>query len=283
MPKVALYKSTLEGARDRASLSEEDLDRVSQLLQQIPSGMPRVELDDFPRALVSALLDDSKLRPAQRASIALYINGLSESDLNHDQLYNVKTRSPVDFGSTLAADTRRHPNVEIPWNGRWYPVIVRPVFTDDENKIGKVVHLYLTLGLGDQHRDIRWHVPPSMFVDEAGEACELTIMQVIEKFGFRRIQSKASDYNRRLVRCNQLAATPGLQVWIRGAVLEPRPRFWFSEGLSLRLLGTTEVPRRAVVEPSLDSEHTTRQMGIGTVGVVSPMPLVRVFSLDLKA
>jgi hypothetical protein len=70
-------------------------------------------------------------------------------------------------------------------------------------------------------------------------------------------------------------------------VLELHSKFWFSGGLSERPLGTPDVPRRAVVEPSLEA-------GIDAPGrnysafrrptdATSRLPLVRVFSLDTKS
>jgi hypothetical protein len=286
VPKIPLYKSTLEGARDRASLTDQELERVHSLISKLPSGMPRVELADYPMALVRAILEDSKLRPAQRAALTLYIYGVSETDLNHDHVYAMKVSNPIDFGSALSVDHRPQPNAEMHWNGRWYPVILRPVFTDDENKIGKVVHLKVSLALGDEVHELQWHVPLSLFTDDQGNPIELTVMQVIEHFDMRRSQSRAADYNTRLVRAAQLAASHGTQIWVRGAVLELQSRFWFGRGLSQRPLGTPSVPRRAIVEANLETgDGYSRQFGSSrrSGSNLSPMPLVRVFSLDTKS
>lgn len=50
-------------------------------IDKVPSGMQRVEMDDFPPSFLRAMLEDAKLKPNQRAAIALQLHGLQGSDL----------------------------------------------------------------------------------------------------------------------------------------------------------------------------------------------------------
>jgi hypothetical protein len=283
MPKLAVYKSLLESARDRASLSDEELDHVRALVDRLPSGMPRVELADFPMPFLRALLEDSKLKPNQRAVLALHIHGIREGGVDRESVYAMRVANPIEFGSTFAMFGRQGPNAELRWNGRWYPVVLQATFQEDENRLARIVSLEVALSLGDRVHPLKWLVEPTLFLDDTGSPVEMTVLDVIEQFGMRRLQTAAADHNLRLVRAERLGASSGTQVWVRGAVLELASRFWFSRGLSERPLGTPEVPRRAIVEPTLDTggDHfgaTYSRHGES----VSRMPLVRVFSLDTK-
>ncbi|MDB5297488.1 MAG: ATPase central domain protein, partial [Phycisphaerales bacterium] len=285
--KLAVYKSLLESARDRAALSDEQLAEVRQLVDAVPSGMQRVELDDYPMVFLRALLEDPKLKANQRAVLALHIHGVRES-LDRDTVYRLRVGNPIEFGSAFAMLGRQHPSAEFTWNGRWYPVVLQAAFQEDESKLAKVVYLQATLGLVDRTHQLTWHVDPALFVDERGEPRERTVLEVIERFGLRRLQLPAADHNLRLVRAERTAAEAGTQVWVRGNVVEPQSRFWFGSGLSERPLGTPEVPRRAVVEPTLGVEdrgeygYFGRSRAMAAEGT-SRLPVVRVFSLDLKA
>lgn len=286
MPRLAIYKSLLEQARDRASLSDEELERVRALVDKVPGGMQRVELNDYPMPFLRALLEDSKLKPNQRAVLALHIHGIRDTDADRENLYEITVATPLEFGTAFSMFGRQRANAELMWNGRWYPVILQATFQEDEHKLAKIVHLEAALALGHRVHPLRWRVNPGLFLNENSEPVERSILSVIEYFGLRRLQLPAADYNLRLVRAERLAGSSGTQVWVRGAVLELGSRFWFAGGLSERPLGTPEVPRRAIVEPTLDSNDE----GYGgyntfyrTPGeAVSRVPLVRVFSLDTK-
>lgn len=283
MPKLGVYKSHLEGARDRAVLSDEELDRVRAIIDKLPAGMPRVELDDFPLPFLRALLEDPKLKPNQRAVLALQIHGMRESDVEQKDVLSIKVANPIEFGSTLAMLGRDRHNAELPWNGRWYPVVVQASFQEDDHRLARVVSVQTELGLGDRTHPLAWLVDPAIFYDDEGDAVELTVMEVLQQFGLRRLQTPAAEHNLRLVRAERLAASAGTQVWVRGAVLELESRFWYREGLSERALGTPEVPRRAVVEPSLGGASNGRMAFRRTPDSISRVPLVRIFSLDTKA
>jgi hypothetical protein len=284
MPKLALYKSVLETARDRAALSDQDLEAVKALIDQLPSGMQRIELGDYPLGFLRALLEVPKLAPNQRAVLALHIHGIHGVQPDRDEIYQIKVGNPIEFGSTLAMFGRQHPSAELYWNGRWYPVVLQASFQEDEHRLVKVVNMSVSLAMGEHHQSLGWHIDPSLFLNEKMEPVERTVVEIIEQFGLRRVQTAPEQFNLRLVRAERLAASAGTQVWVKGAVLELDSRFWFTSGLSERPLGTSEVPRRAIVEPTLDSESahrgytSYRRPGEAT----SVLPLVRVFSLDLK-
>jgi hypothetical protein len=283
VPRLAIYKSFLESARDRSAMSDEELEHVRALVEKVPPGMQRVELNDFPMPFLRSLLEDAKLKPNQRAVLALHIHGMRDADVGNDDIYRIRAANPIELGSAFGMFRTDQPNAELAWNGRWYPVTVRAVFQEDEQRLARIVSLQVVLALGEQSHELGWMVEPAMFLDDKGAPAELTVLEVLEQVGLRRVQTPAADYNMRLVRAERLAASSGTQVWVRGAVLELQSRFWFSRGLSERPLGTPEVPRRAIVEPTLDlgGEHGSG-MFRRPRDAHSRVPLVRVFSLDTK-
>ena len=287
MPRLQIYKSLLETARDRAALSDEELEFVRALIDKVPSGMQRVELSDYPIGFLRALLEVPKLSPNQRAVLALHIHGIHDSDVDRDAVYDISVANPVEFGSTVAMFGRQQPNAELRWNGRWYPIMVQATYQEDEHRTVRIVHLGATLDLGDRTHTIQWLVDPALFSDDKGAPREMTIVEVLQEFGLRRVQTPAAEYNLRLVRAERLSASYGTQVWVRGSVLELATRFWFSRGLSERPLGTPDIPRRGIVEPTRDSEHAEAMYGGGAYGRArdadaTRIPLVRLFSLDIK-
>ena len=114
------------------------------------------------------------------------------------------------------------------------------------------------------------------------------MLEVLEKLGFRRLQTNAAAYNVRLVSAERMGGDAGRQVWICmwSSAFPPVLRFRFERGV----LGMDETPRRAVVEPTLadaDVEGGGFYPGSHHLGGwgegVSRLPFVRVFSLDTKA
>ena len=285
MPRLQIYKSLLESARDRAALSDEDLAVVRALLDKVPPGMQRVELNDYPLSFLRALLELPKLSPNQRAVLALHIHGIRDGEVDREHIYGIRVANPVEFGSALAMFGRKQPSAELKWNGRWYPVLLQARFAEDDQRLARVVRVEVMLNLGDHLHQLAWPVEPAMFCDATGAPAEPTVLEVIERFRLRRVQMPAAEYNLRLVRAARLAAAHGTQVWVRGAVLELASRFWFHRGMSERPLGTPDTPRRAIVEPWLDSPMGAAIHG-GYADLdedgVSRVPLVRVFSFDTK-
>lgn len=282
--KLMIYRSNLEAARDRASLTDDEARHIDQLLHG-QSGTVPVDVDHLPMAFARSLLEDPKLKPNQRAAIALHVHGMRADSVDHEKLYDVRVGTAVEFGSAFTTLDRRHPNAELSWNGRWYPVIVQVDLREDESKLVKHVLARVTLGMGASTYDIHRPLDPLIFQGDDGPR-ELTVLQVLEHLGFRRLQTSASEYNVRLVNAERLAADAGTQVWVKSAVLEFGRSFWRSD-LSELPLGTPEMPRRAIVEPTLEVEQRDSFHYGGVQKIfgesVSRMPFVRVFSLDNKS
>ena len=285
MAKFQIYRSNLDAARERCTLSPEEHAQLDELVAN-QTGSIAIDVETLPIPFARALLQDSKLRPNQRAILTMYVHGLKSDDLDWDRVYRLRVSSPLEFGSAVSSMTRGKANAEMFWNGRWYPVMMLIDLHEDEQKLAKNVSIRVSLGMGQTTRDVVWPLHPQVFLDESGEPVELTVLEVMEKLGFRRLQIPPAQHNLRLLNAERLAASEGTQVWVKASVLGVRARHWFGAGLELLPLGTEDVPRRAVVEPVLDAdEHGHAHYGgFRTLFAesVSRVPLVRVFSLETK-
>ena len=287
MAILALYKSILESARDRASLSDEELAFVRDRISEMPAGVQRIEMRDYPLPLLRKILEDHRLRPEQRASLGLFIHGMRDVTSDRSAIYDLKVANPIEFIAMFSTLGQSQPNAELPWNDRWYPVILASDMTHDERRDDKRVFLQAELALDSYSHTLQWYVDPAMFLDEEGRPSEVSILDVIQQLGFRAVQIRAVDHNIRLQSAERLAALSGTQVWIKGSVADLGSRFWFGAGLNCRPLGTLEVPRRAVLEPKLEGDNGGYYRGGHGGGAptiwATRLPLVRVFSLDFKS
>ena len=285
MPRLRIWKSNLERARDRCELTADEAARIEKMLGG-KTGDVTIEADELPPAFARALLDDGKIKPYERAILALRVRGMSAGQFDIDALYDTDVGDPVEFASILTAASRTQPNAELSWNGRWYPVIVLAKL-HEEDRLVKHASAEVELGLGEQKLTYSRAIDPGLFLGIDGSTRSCSVLDVLEQLGFRRLQTNASAYNLRLVSSERWGAMVGEQVWVDGAVLE-RTRSWLSMGgLSTVPLGTEELPRRAVIEPRLTDRdereefHLVRRLS-GYGETVSRLPLVRLFSLDLK-
>lgn len=283
MATVRIWKSLLERARDRARLSASELHQIDELLSA-STGETLIDLRTLPKSFMRALLDEGKLKPNERAAIALSVLGMRTDQFAVQQLYETVVGGPIEFGSILIAFARSQLNSEIHWNGRWYPVMASASIIEEE-KTAKGAQLEIQLGVGKDTIQYRVPVNPAWFVEPDGTRRELTVLQVLERLGLRALQIPASTYNLRLVAAERLSAEAGRQMLLTGSVLEVG-RHWYNIGLSELAMGTASLPRRVVVEPSLTDEGHGDGYYPGRASEfderTSRLPLVRIFSLENK-
>jgi hypothetical protein len=229
------------------------------------------------------LLDDSRLLPGQRASVAMQIFGMTHNDTDREAIYQTAVSSPVEFGSTFVALGGRTPNAELFLNGRWYPVTLHVQFLEDRNKISRGVYLYCTLSFCECAYTTGHMIYPDMFLDEGGQSRERTVLDVLHYFGYRQLQTSAADFNLKLVRAERTARETGKLVLVRGPVVVDSTSWW--KRFESRALGTPALPRKAIVDPELEVSEDQRSYhsNYGQESQAwSRLPFLRVFSLDLK-
>jgi hypothetical protein len=288
MAKLRIRCDVLEQAKDRGNLTVEERSKVEKILAGAGGKGPvSAEVADYPLAFLKALLDDARLSPNQRAVVAMQVHGMvATSKVDRDAVYETPVSNPIEFGSVFATMGGKSPNVEMFLNGRWYPVVLHVQFPNnkEDDYLGKGVVLYGCLSLCEVKYRVSYYVYPELFLDEAGDRQERTVLDVLNQFGFRRLQATPAEFNLKLVRAERAARQNGQMVMVSGPVLEHCSLFWWSHFQS-RALGTAEMPRRAVVEAELEVPENQRSH-FAPYGqsreAASRLPFVRVFSLDTK-
>jgi hypothetical protein len=290
MAKLRIARDVLERAKGRSNLTNDEKAALEQVLgpgDGDGKGSVTADVAAFPPAFLKALLDDARLSPNQRAVVAVQVHGMSGGKGDRDAVYDTPVANPVEFGSVFAALGFKSPNCELFLNGRWYPVTMNVQFPSGKcgDYLGKGVNLHGRLSVCEYNYGVSYYIYPSFFRDEAGQRQERTVLDVLNHFGFRKLQTPPAGFNLKLVRAERTAREPGRLVLVSGPVLENCSYLWWSQFQS-RSLGTPERPRKAVVEPELEVSESERGHNAvyGQVrDAVSRLPFVRIFSLDAKA
>ena len=286
MAKIRIRRDVLEQARRRGNLSDEERRAVDRLLGESPNGKGAVQANvaEYPLSFLRALLDDARLTPNQRAVVSMHLYGMSGTDGDRGAVYDTVVANPVEFGSTFMALGNKSPNCEMFLSGRWYPVLMHVQFLEDDCHLSKGVFLHATLSLCEFSYSVSHYVYPELFLDDSGQRRERTVLDVLNHFGLRKLQTSAAEFNLKLVRAERAAREQGKLVLLSGPVVQLSSPYWWAR-LESRALGTPELPRKAIVEPELEVSQENRHY-YAPYGQnqqqVSRLPFVRVFSLDTK-
>jgi hypothetical protein len=286
MQKIEIKKDWIMRAKERAVLDASELTTVNGYVSQSGIHSFDLELKNLPDPIWRAMLDDAKLPAKIRSAIALHVFGMRQGDVRLESVYATSVESAVEFGTTLQLVVGRSPNAELRLNGRWYPVIITVQFLEDEQKWTRGIQVSSSLRLGDHTFLITHYVGRSLFLDESLEPRPQTVLVILEKFGYRALQTGATEFNLRLVKAERAAATPGELVMVTGSVIIPSRYLWWQE-FETQALGTEDMPSRCVIEPALEVNadalrgyHGIRQTSEETQ---SRLPFVRLFCLETKS
>src|ERR1043166_3768752 len=140
MAQLKIQREWLEEAKQRSNLTDQEKAQVEKILGEgSAKGQISADVSDFPSSFLHALLDDARLTPNQRAIVSMEIHGMSQSKVDRDKVYHAVVETPVQFGSMFSNLGAKSPNVEMFWNGRWYPVIMHVQFLKNEKHLSKSV------------------------------------------------------------------------------------------------------------------------------------------------
>ena len=290
MPKIRIRKDVLEQARRRGNYTDGERHTLEKLVgppaecEKLKGSLP-ANPADFPVAFLRAMLDDSRLTPNQRAVISMQLYGMSGTEVDRDEVYETGVANPVEFGSTFVALGSKSPNCVIFLNGRWYPVLMHVQFLEDDSHLSKGVLIHGTLSLCEFSYSVSYFIYPELFLDDAGRKRDRTVVEVLNQFGFRKVQTSAAEFNLKLVRSERAAREQGKVTFVTGPVVVLSSPYWWAK-LESRALGTPELPRKAIVEPELEVAEENRRYYspyAGNQQAMSRLPFVRVFSLDTKS
>jgi len=282
--KVSLKRAWITRSAARAVVSPEEKMLVDQLIKSMSNKSSiGVALTDCPKVFWRAVLDEPNLTPGVRSSISLFVFGMSADDVDLDKAYDIQVESPIEFGNALQLLTNSRYNVEFLLNGRWYPIRLGVKFHEDAEKVVKCVSVCANLIVGDRNLQETHYITKDTFLNEFGAAQSLTVIELLELKGFRRLQTPAADFNLKLVRAQHASNTPGQVVLISNSVVASDAARWW-QSINVRPLGTAESPAVCIVDADLECEgegryvyHQYRGDNEGTL-----LPFVRVFSLETK-
>lgn len=288
MAKLRIGREILKNALERAVLSENEKAGIEKLIAGAAvKGPVHADVAQLPQPCLKALLDDSRLTPNQRAVIVMHVHGMSGNLApQREYVYNTIVSNPVEFGSTFAMLGSKTPNAELFLNGRWYPITLNVQFLNDNregNHLSKGVMLHGTLSMCETAFGFSRYIYPDLFLDDAGQQRERTVLQVLNHFGYRGVQAQPGEFNLKLLRAERMSRERGKQVLVSGPVVTISNR-WLP-GPESRALGTLEMPRKCVIEAELEVAEEQRNYYApygGSQEGVSRLPFVRVFSLDTK-
>jgi hypothetical protein len=283
MAQLKIQREWLEEAKHRSNLSNREKAQVEKILGdgQV-KGQISADVSEFPPSFLHALLDDARLTPNQRAIVSMEIHGMSQSKLDRDKVYDAVVETPVQFGSTFSTLGGKSPNVEMFWNGRWYPVIMHVQFLKNDKHLSKTVLLYAHLSICEISYCVTHAIHPEFFLDDTGHRRERAVIDVLSQLGLRKLQTTPTDFNLKLLKAERMSRETGTVVMVTGPVLRAATYAWWSR-IESQALGTPEFPRKAVVEPELEVNENQRNYYAPQGGETpSRLPFVRVFSLETK-
>lgn len=285
MRKFELKRSWITRARKRAVLEPQEIEKIDALMKANKSAATiHASINEFPKIFWQAMLNEANLHASIRTAITLHLFGMREGACNLDSMYQVEVESPSEFGNALQLSNSAL-NAEININGRWYPVSLWTEFLDDQEKVTYAVRLNCSLVIGDRSFSSTNFIAREVFVDGAGNKVTRSLLEVLERFGYRRLQTSASEYNLRLVRAERLSTEWSKVVDVSNSVVAPARYSWW-RGFEIQSLGMEEMPSRCIVESELEVDEDSRHSYHSNYRSSSPqshLPFVRLFSLETKS
>ena len=283
MASLKLQRESFLQALAKAQLPPAELKAVTEL---VGTGAKTVnvviKVDDLPKEYLAALLDEPELNANQRALVSMRVHGLRGNREEFERIYDSVVTSQMDFASTFAALGVKNPNCEYYLNGRWYPITLGAQCRSDDMKLFVSVTLSGVVAIGDIREHVFYSIRPHVFHGEEGQPMEKTVRQVLHELGLRPLTVPASEYNLKLMNAERRSRDTGRAIWIRGPVLIHNSFSWWSR-VESRALGSSESPRRGIIEPDLEAGEGDRGYYPGsTEEHTSRLPFVRVFSADTK-
>ena len=286
MAKLTLKKDIFTRALAASQLDDSERSLLETISANSSNSKSSVSANvrEFPRPFLHALLDDSRLTANQRAVISLQIFGMAKADVDCQKIYQTKVSSPIEFGSTFALLGGRAANCEVFLNGRWYPVTMGVNFLKGHKNEINSVAIHAGLRMCETAFGIHHFVYSDLFIDDAGAPRERTVLEILQYFQLRPIQTNSADFNLKLVRAERLGRETGSQMLVTGPALADSESYFGTKFIS-RSLGTTESPRKVIVEPELEVSEDRRAhySHYGNEDVQSKLPFIRIFSLDTKS
>lgn len=271
--KTSIAVSKLQTACHGDNVSADSRAVVEEIIAKAKNTTVNVDVTTLPQSVIENLLKE-KLSSGQAKMLGLALHGAHG---NTDALFSAVISSPSELHGALSGlDADGAPNAEALINGRWYPVALSSTLATvwgDSNK-------YCSFGVTVQISDFRHHMKSNVydedFLDAQDQPVSMTVSELLDKYGFRQLQSDIKDHFENLQLADRLQLKHGHPMVVVGKVMMVEERSWF-RGVDSVDLGTPAIPANVVVEGEMES--TSRG---DSPSAAFKLPFVRIFSLERK-
>ncbi len=229
-----------------------------------------IDTQKVPAGFLQFLYDVAELTEKQRVSIHASIHGVSaDSDM--------VCRKPSDVATFInALKINQNYNAEIEIGGRWYPLALKAKYESPSQFCPAMTTISATLMAFDLVYQKTWAILDYFFSDATGDGMAMSGKDILQKLGLRFLQSDITEFEVRCKRAQAVGSYNGNLVACTGRALMFQHIGYGSELVSVEL-GTTDTPKKVIIESDLESGGRGRERMDATV-----LPFIRIFSLDLK-
>lgn len=241
-----------------------------------PGDMTSLDTRTMPSAFLKFLVEDEllDLTPPQRSKLYLAVHGThADADMLCSKPADVHT-----FISSLRAQGTY--NAEVKILGRWYPVLLKSTYHAPKDGWPAHTNVEGKLKLVDVQYPLHFMVTSQHFKDDVDETVPVPGKEVLAWFNLRHITQNVIEYDRRCGHAEEVRTRVGKLVGCRSSVLAAVPGQFGSMNIIEVPLGSVEVPKKVVIDDELEAQNARHTFD--TREVVSVLPFVRAFSLDLK-
>lgn len=242
------------------------------------AGFSYLDIAKFSSEALGCLLN-MRLNRTEKASV---ISALFGTNVDAESLLDKKCSSVKEMSYIIQAmyqhDTLKY-NVEVKLASRWYPVKLNYSFY--QSFFGDILSFSARLQLaeGAETVDVRYRVYSDSFIDNVGDIKLISVRDVMTAAGMKPLtESDQLKFLAKAMRARSFGTKYGKQVVISGDVIAKNEFSFFGPSIEEIRFGSKSQPRRAIVEPQLELQQIDEHDEMNSV----VLPLVRVFSMDLK-
>lgn len=234
-----------------------------------------ISLDDnTPKeVLVQVLETVDPLTEKQRGTLHQMIHGVSAT-------LDMLCAKPSDVHTMISSlKMTGNYNAEMELCGRWYPVQLASAYAPARDNRPSQCNLTVIMKAVDYMWERNFSVISYDFEAENGAPKRFTGKEILEWFKLKHLEQDVSIYEARVSQAKSLSTKTGSVVGCTHRVLTLVSLMYSRVELAEIELGSKGVPKKVVVEPELE---TTQGSGHSSSKIITNLPFVRAFSLDLK-
>ncbi len=239
-----------------------------------------VDLNLIPKCMLHSLADCG-IPASERKKVMTKLVGHMSDDINVNLNRPCSTLEELAYVASTVYPNNGDAkfNVEVYLNDRWYAAKLTQQYNHSMWGSSLTFSAVLKLSRDGDSVPVRYRLTESAFIDEKGIPTTLSIAQAMTKMKLRPVTTVDQNYTSKCWRAENAANNVGKQIAVTGDAIIPQYEYF---GLSLEQLkfGTKHLPRRVIVEPSLELDSNDSRDNGNEASTV--LPFVRVFSIELK-